>query len=150
LAGLLISESAVAQATLRHLLPLRDAFVALFFVTMGVLVNPRVLISKPSLLLVLVALIVIGKFVIWTGVVWVFRYPLKTALVVALGLTQIGEFSYVLVQVSRDAKLVREDMYNATLAASVITILLNGMILRFMPKLLDGVRSKKVAPAKSS
>lgn len=150
LAGLLISESAVAQATLRHLLPLRDAFVALFFVTMGVLVNPRVLISKPSLLLVLVALIVVGKFVIWTGVVWVFRYPLKTALVVALGLTQIGEFSYVLVQVSRDAKLVREDMYNATLAASVITILLNGMILRFMPKLLDGVRSKKVAPAKSS
>lgn len=150
LAGLLISESAVAQATLRHLLPLRDAFVALFFVTMGVLVNPRVLISKPSLLLVLVALIVIGKFVIWTGVVWVFRYPLKTALVVAVGLTQIGEFSYVLVQVSRDAKLVREDMYNATLAASVITILLNGMILRFMPKLLDGVRSKKVAPAKSS
>jgi K+:H+ antiporter len=148
LAGLLVSESDVAHETLKHLLPVRDAFVALFFVTMGVLVNPQILISKPSLLLVVVALTVLGKFVVWTGVVFLFRYPLRTALMVALGLTQIGEFSYVLVQVARDSQLVGDDMYNATLAASVITILLNGIALRYLPPLLGDERATE-AEAKS-
>jgi CPA2 family monovalent cation:H+ antiporter-2 len=100
---------------------------------MGILVNPRILSSKPSLLLVIVALVVVGKFVVWTLVVKLFRYPATTALMVGLGLTQIGEFSYVLVKVARDAHLVGDDMYNAVLAASVITILINGLLLRFFP-----------------
>jgi monovalent cation:H+ antiporter-2, CPA2 family len=133
LAGLLVSESNAGEQTLERLLPLRDAFVALFFVTMGVLVNPRVLVSNPSLLLSIVAMTVVGKLVIWTLVVRLFRYPWKTALMVGLGLTQIGEFSYVLVQVARDARLVGDDIYNATLAASVVTILLNGLLIRFVP-----------------
>jgi CPA2 family monovalent cation:H+ antiporter-2 len=133
LAGLLVSESEAAHETMQHLLPLRDAFVALFFVTMGILVNPQILISKPSLLLVIVALVVVGKFVVWTLVVKLFRYPATTALMVGLGLTQIGEFSYVLVKVARDAHIVGDDMYNAVLAASVITILINGLLLRFFP-----------------
>jgi monovalent cation:H+ antiporter-2, CPA2 family len=130
LAGLLVCESSDAHKTISHLLPMRDAFVALFFVTMGALVNPRILLSKPSLLLVIVAVTVVGKFVIWALVVWIFRYPVRTALMVGVGLAQIGEFSYVLIQVARDAKLVGDDMYNATLAASVITILLNGLLVR--------------------
>jgi monovalent cation:H+ antiporter-2, CPA2 family len=133
LAGLLVSESEAAHQTMEHLLPLRDAFVALFFVTMGVLVNPRIIVSRPSLLLVIIALVVIGKFVIWAIVVKLFRYPTSAALMVGLGLTQIGEFSYVLVRVARDAHLVGDDMYNAVLAASVITILINGLLLRFAP-----------------
>src|SRR5581483_12008323 len=140
LAGLLVSESDVAHETLKHLLPVRDAFVALFFVTMGVLVNPQILISKPSLLVVIVVFTVLGKFVIWTAVVWLFRYPLRTAWMVGLGLTQIGEFSYVLVQVARHARLVNDDMYNATLAASVITILLNGILLRYLPGFVSNAR----------
>jgi monovalent cation:H+ antiporter-2, CPA2 family len=131
LAGLLVCESSDAHQTMNQLLPVRDAFVALFFVTMGVLVNPRILISNPSLLLIIVAVTIIGKFVIWAVVVLLFRYPLRTAAMVGIGLAQIGEFSYVLVQVAREAKLVGEDMYNATLAASVITILLNGLLVRF-------------------
>jgi monovalent cation:H+ antiporter-2, CPA2 family len=150
LAGLLVSESDVAHETLKHLLPLRDAFVALFFVTMGVLVNPQILISKPSLLLVIVAMTMIGKFVIWALVVWLFRYPLKTALAVGIGLTQIGEFSYVLVQVARDSRIVGDDMYNATLAASVVTILLNGILLRYLPRALDGDPKEKLVVAKAS
>jgi CPA2 family monovalent cation:H+ antiporter-2 len=133
LAGLLVSETETAHETMQHLLPLRDAFVALFFVTMGILVNPRILISHPSLLLVIIGLVVIGKFVIWTLVVKLFRYPTRTALMVGLGLTQIGEFSYVLVRVARDANIVDHDMYNAVLAGSVITILINGLLLRFLP-----------------
>ena len=149
LAGLLVSESDIAHETLKHVLPLRDAFVALFFVTMGVLVNPRILFSKPSLLAVIVALTIVGKLLIWTCVVWLFRYPLRTALMVALGLTQIGEFSYVLVQVARDSGLAGDAMYNATLAASVLTILVNGILLRYAPKLLGTEERVALAPGKS-
>ncbi len=133
LAGLLVSESNAGEQALKHLLPLRDAFVALFFVTMGVLVNPRALISSPFLLLAIVAMTIVGKLVIWNLVVRLFGYPWKMALMVGLGLTQIGEFSYVLVQVARDARLVGDNIYNATLAASVITILLNGLLVRLVP-----------------
>jgi CPA2 family monovalent cation:H+ antiporter-2 len=133
LAGLLVSESPAAHETMQHLLPLRDAFVALFFVTMGILVNPRVLISKPSLLLVIVGLVVVGKFVVWMVVVKLFGYSTPTALKVGIGLTQIGEFSYVLVRVAREAHIVGDDMYNATLAASVVTILVNGLLIRLVP-----------------
>jgi CPA2 family monovalent cation:H+ antiporter-2 len=134
LAGLLVSESNAGHQTLQHLLPLRDAFVALFFVTMGILVNPRILVWKPSLLLVIVALVVVGKSVIWVLVVKLFRYSTRTSLLVGLGLTQIGEFSYVLVRVARDAHIVGDDMYNAVLAASVVTILINGLLLRLADK----------------
>jgi monovalent cation:H+ antiporter-2, CPA2 family len=145
LAGLLVCESSDADKAISQLLPLRDAFVALFFVTMGALVNPRILISRPSLLLMIVAMTVLGKFVIWTLVVWLFRYPFRTAVMVGVGLAQIGEFSYVLVQVARDAKLVGDDLYNATLAASIVTILLNGLLVR----LLDGKSVPAPAPTSS-
>jgi CPA2 family monovalent cation:H+ antiporter-2 len=119
---------------LDKLSPLRDAFVALFFVTIGALVDPRILISKPSLWGAIVIMTMMGKFAIWALIVWLFRYPPRTALLVGLGLTQIGEFSYVLVRVARDAQLVTDDIYHATLAASVITILLNGLMMRALPR----------------
>jgi CPA2 family monovalent cation:H+ antiporter-2 len=134
LAGLVVSEAATTRKMLDKLLPLRDAFVALFFVTVGALVDPRFLFSRPSLLVVILILILAGKFVIWSAVVWLFRYPTKTAILVGLGLTQIGEFSYVLVRVARDSRLVGDDVYNATLAASVITIVVNGLLTKAAPK----------------
>src|SRR5207244_7964082 len=104
LAGLIVNESGTSRKMLDKLLPLRDAFVALFFVTIGALVDPRILISKPSLWGTIAILTMVGKFAVWTVVVWLFRYPPRTALLVGLGLTQIGEFSYVLVRVARDAQ----------------------------------------------
>jgi CPA2 family monovalent cation:H+ antiporter-2 len=84
--------------------------------------------------IVIVLLIVIGKLVIWSLVVRIFRYPWRTALLIGAGLTQIGEFSYVLVRVARDAQIVDGNIYNAVLAASVITIVLNGLIMRSIPR----------------
>ena len=91
LAGLVISQSDYAHETLARLLPVRDTFVALFFVTMGALINPAAVIAHPGLLLVLIALIVVGKLLIWMAVVLAFRYPVWTATLVGVGLTQIGE-----------------------------------------------------------
>jgi CPA2 family monovalent cation:H+ antiporter-2 len=129
LAGLIVSSSEYAHETLAHLLPLRDMFVALFFVTIGALIRPSALIHSTSLIAILVLLVVVGKFIIRAGVVAVFGYPLWTALLVGAGLTQIGEFSFVLVRIARSAGLVGEDVYNATLATSLITILLNAVLV---------------------
>ena len=133
LAGVIISGSDYGDETLARLLPLRDAFVALFFVTIGALIDPRTIISNLSLLFTMIALIVAGKLVIWTTVVRLFGYSLATALLVGIGLTQIGEFSFVLVQVAKAAGHVGSDVYNATLAASLITILLNAALVRYVP-----------------
>jgi CPA2 family monovalent cation:H+ antiporter-2 len=140
LAGLLISNSDYAHETLAQLLPLRHAFVALFFVTIGALIDPRTIFMNLPLLGVMIGLIVAGKFVIWTAVVWLFQYPLPTAIMVGVGLTQIGEFSFVLVQVARSAGHVGDEVYSATLAASLLTILLNAALMRYVPQWVGAIR----------
>jgi CPA2 family monovalent cation:H+ antiporter-2 len=140
-AGLVLSGSDYAREALGNLLPLRDAFVALFFVTVGMLIDLRTLLSNLPLLATLIVMIVIGKALIWTFVVRLFGYGLWTAMGVALGLTQIGEFSFILVQVARGADLVGSDVYNATLAASLVSILINALIWRFGMPLVDKGRA---------
>jgi len=140
LAGLLISESDYAHELLARVLGLRDVFVALFFVTVGALIDPGTVVHNFSLLAVMVALVVVGKLVTWTLVVWAFRHPLPTALLVGVGLTQIGEFSFILVQVARKADLVGDDVYNATLAAALITILINAALVRYAPGWIGAAR----------
>ncbi|NOU09243.1 MAG: hypothetical protein HOO98_04385 [Nitrospira sp.] len=133
LAGLIISASNYGHETLARLLSLRDAFVALFFVTIGILIDPRVIVDNLSLLATMIGLIVAGKLLIWTTVVRLFGYPWMTAFLVGIGLTQIGEFSFVLVQVAKTAGHVGSEVYNATLAASLITILMNAALVRYVP-----------------
>jgi monovalent cation:H+ antiporter-2, CPA2 family len=130
LAGLSISGSEDLHNAHKQLVPLRDAFVALFFVSLGTLIDPRVLSHSLPLLGVMLLLIVVGKFVVWTIVVRLFRYPLWTAIAVASGLTQIGELSFVLAQVAWSSGMVAEDVFTATLAASLISILINVFIMR--------------------
>ena len=153
LGGLLIGNSDYSHEALARLLPLRDVFVALFFVTVGALVDPRNVLDNLPLLGVMLGLIVVGKLLIWTGVVAAFGYPASTALLVGAGLTQIGEFSYILVQVARDSGHVDGDVYNATLAASLLSILINAPLVRNAPRwltalgLLERGRTASRAPA---
>ena len=146
LAGLLISQSDYAHEALARLLPLRDAFVALFFVTMGAVINPAAIVAHPELLGILVALIIVGKFAIWTGVVWLFRHRWWTAVLVGTGLTQIGEFSFILVQVARRAGHVGDEVYQATLAASLLTILANAALIRTVPRWLGPAHVERAVP----
>ena len=133
-AGLMVSASNFAHQALDRMLPLRDAFVALFFVTVGTLIDPRALIRRPGLLLAVLLLVIVGKFAVWTGVVRLFGYTLRTAALVGTGLTQIGEFSFILVQVAHASALVGDDFYHATLAASLVSILVNATLVRCMPR----------------
>ncbi|HEY7651607.1 MAG TPA: cation:proton antiporter [Methylomirabilota bacterium] len=140
LAGLIINGSDYAHETLARLLSLRDVFVALFFVTMGALIDPAILVANVPLLATMVAMVIVGKLVLWTLVVWLFRQSFWTALLVGVGLTQIGEFSFILVQVARTAGHVGAEVYNATLAASLVTILINAALVRAAPAWLARLR----------
>jgi CPA2 family monovalent cation:H+ antiporter-2 len=130
LAGLSISGSEDLHHAHAQLVPLRDAFVALFFVSLGTLIQPRILLHSIGLLGEMLALILLGKFAIWTLVVRLFGYPAKIAIATAAGLTQIGELSFVVVQVAHAAGLVDEKVFTATLAASLLSILANVFIVR--------------------
>ena len=130
LAGVSISALPDLHDAHTQLVPLRDTFVALFFVSLGTLINPKVLAESLPLLGILILLIVIGKFVVWTLIVRLFRYPLRTSVAVGSGLTQIGELSFVVVQVAKSKGLVGENVFSTVIAASLISILLNVFIVR--------------------
>ena len=130
LAGLSISSLPDLHDAHTQLVPLRDAFVALFFVSLGTLIEPKILLHSLPLLGLMLLLIVAGKFLVWTMVVWLFRYPIKVAIAVAAGLTQIGELSFVVVQVARSSGIVAENVFSTVIAASLISILLNVLIVR--------------------
>jgi monovalent cation:H+ antiporter-2, CPA2 family len=132
LAGLFLGSSAFANKLAHQTQSLRDTFVALFFATIGMLIDPHSWISSWASILLLVVLVLVGKFAIWFGVVKLFRYPNATALRVGIGLTQIGEFSFILAQVSLHSGLINTEIYNATLAASLITILANASLFKLL------------------
>jgi CPA2 family monovalent cation:H+ antiporter-2 len=131
----------IARA-LDQLMPLRDAFVAVFFVTVGIFIDPRVVLTHTGLLLSILGLVVVGKFVIWTGVVKLFGYSLRTSVLVGTGLTQIGEFSFILVQVAHASALIGDPFYYAVLAASLMSILLNATLVRVVPKCLGPLEAR--------
>ncbi|HEV8583533.1 MAG TPA: cation:proton antiporter [Methylomirabilota bacterium] len=137
LAGLIISTSDYAHETIARLLPLRDVFVAMFFVTVGMLVDPFSVAAKLPLLAAVILLVVVGKAVVRLVIVRLFGHPWSTAARVGLGLAQIGEFSFVLVQVARTSGLVGDDVYNVTLAASLLSILFNALLVQYVPDRLD-------------
>jgi K+:H+ antiporter len=152
LAGLTISTSDYAHETLARLLPLRDVFVALFFVTVGMLVDPFSVAANLPLLGAMLVLTVVGKGVGRTVLLRVSGYPLSTAARAGVGLAQIGEFSFVLVQVARRAGVVGDDVYNATLATALISILLNALLVRSVAKWIDAFtlgRVRRAVPAPS-
>jgi CPA2 family monovalent cation:H+ antiporter-2 len=130
LAGLSISGLEDLHDAHTQLVPLRDAFVALFFVSIGTLIDPKVLFHNLPLLGLMLLLIVVGKFLVWTAVVRVFRYSFGAAIGVAAGLAQIGELSFVVVQVARSVGMVPESLFSAVIAASLISILFNVFIVR--------------------
>ena len=136
-AGLMISEVEYADQTLTYVEPLRDIFATLFFAAIGMLIDPFFLWQNLELILGLVLLVFVGKFAIVTPLVKVFRYPLKTALMVGLGLAQIGEFSFVLASEGLSMGLVSRRVYLLILGTTAVTLVLTPFVLRLVPKVLE-------------
>jgi CPA2 family monovalent cation:H+ antiporter-2 len=140
-AGLMISEVEYADETLTIVEPLRDIFASLFFAAIGMLIDPVFLWQNLELILGLVALVFVGKFLIITPLVMLFRYPLKTALITGLGLAQIGEFSFVLASEGQTLGLVSRQIYLLILGTTAVTLILTPFILRLVPFLFDFAES---------
>jgi CPA2 family monovalent cation:H+ antiporter-2 len=143
LAGLLINQSDFAHEAMARMLPLRDMFGAFFFVTIGALLDPRRLLDNVPLLVTMVGLVVVGKLVIRAGIVRLFGETSWTALLTGVGLAQIGEFSFVLVQAARREGFIGEDIYQATLATSLITILLNATLVQLVSRYVGSLQAAR-------
>ncbi len=140
-AGLMISEVEYADQTLTYVEPLRDIFASLFFAAIGMLIDPVFLLKNLELILGLVTLVFIGKFLIITPLVKIFRYPLKTAIIAGLGLAQIGEFSFVLASEGQQLGLVSRQVYLLILGTTAVTLVLTPFVLRLVPILFDWAES---------
>jgi CPA2 family monovalent cation:H+ antiporter-2 len=137
LAGMVVGQSPVSQQAAADALPLRDAFAVLFFTAVGMLFDPRFLREHPFLMLAGLAIVMIGKPLAALVIVAVIGYPARTALVVALGLAQIGEFSFIISQLARDPKinLLNETAHNLLVACAIVSITLNPILFKQLPRI---------------
>ena len=129
-AGMVLRESELSYRAAEESLPLRDAFSVLFFVAVGMLFNPHVLIEEPLRVFSVVVVIVLGKSVAAFALVLLFRYPLNTALTVSASLAQIGEFSFILAGLGVTLGLMPVEGQNLLLAGAIISIAVNPLIFR--------------------
>ncbi len=127
-AGMVLRESEFSHRAAQESLPLRDAFAVLFFVSVGMLFDPQVLVDRPLQVLAVIAVIVIGKSLAAFGIVLLFGYPLNTALTVSASLAQIGEFSFILAALGVSLKLMPPEGQSLIVAGALISIALNPLV----------------------
>ena len=130
LAGAVVSESPLSHRIASDLLPFREAFSILFFVSIGMLLDPHYLLDNIKPVLILTCLVVFGKFLVAGAWVLPFPRPARTALVVAAGSSQIGEFSFILGQTGLNIGLLDKNQYSLILAAALLSIVVNPLMLR--------------------
>ena len=152
LAGTVVGQSGVSGQAASDAMPMRDAFAVLFFVSVGMLFNPAMFITNPLLLLAILAIILIGKPLAAIVIVMFLGHPVRTGLVVALGLAQIGEFSFMLAYVwknqmdkyfpGQDQQQWAHDIYNMVVAAAMITLSMNPTLFRQVDRCERWLHSK--------
>ena len=160
-AGVVISESDLSHRVASDALPLQDAFAVLFFVSVGMLLDPAVLVQRPLQVLLVLLIIVVGKAVAAFGIVLAFRHPVRTALTISASLAQIGEFSFILVALGISLHLLPVEARNLVLAGAILSITLNPLTfstiepwarwLNARPRLRDALeRPQTAVPAGST
>ncbi len=127
-AGMVMRESEFSHRAAQESLPLRDAFSVLFFVSVGMLFDPEVLLMAPLHVLGVVGIIVVGKTIAAIAIVLLLRYPLRTALLVGASLAQIGEFSFILAGLGRTLNLISDEAMSLVLCGALISIALNPLL----------------------
>ncbi|NWK94136.1 Kef family K(+) transporter [Sphingobium lactosutens] len=127
-AGMILGETPLSRRATEETLPLRDAFAVLFFVSVGMLFNPSIVIEHPLPLLATILIIVIGKSIAAWGIVRAFGYPNVTALTIAASLAQIGEFSFILASLGAGLGVLPPDARDLILAGAMASIFLNPII----------------------
>ncbi|HEF4737596.1 cation:proton antiporter [Burkholderia multivorans] len=141
-AGMMMRESEFSRRAADETLPLRDAFSVLFFISVGMLFDPKVLLNEPLHVVEVAAIVLIGKTLAAVALVVAFRYPLNTALIVGAGLAQIGEFSFILAGLGRSLGLLSAEGQNLILAVALISIALNSVAFAAIDPALAWIRKR--------
>lgn len=134
-AGVVLRESELSNRAAKESLPLQDAFSVLFFVSVGMLLDPRVLVENPGAVLAVVGIIVLGKSLAAIALVLLMRYPLNSALTIAASLAQIGEFSFILAGLGLSLGLIPKLGFSLIIAGAFISIALNPFVFRLVEPL---------------
>lgn len=142
IAGVILSDTEFSHQVAADIVPLKDAFNSLFFVSIGLLLDYQLIAMYPFQMLGLTLGIIIIKFVIIFIITRLLKYPSRVAFLTGLSLAQIGEFSFVLLQSGMQMKIIDAAFYNAFLSSSIFTMLLTPLLLQAAPKLAFGLRDK--------
>src|SRR5262245_29706528 len=135
LAGLVVGRSDYSLRAASEALPFRDAFAVLFFVAVGMLLDPKFLITSPGLIAATLAVVLLGKPLVALVIVRLLKYPFRVALSVAIALAQIGEFSFILGDLGRDFGILSSEAANTLVAVSIISIMVNPLLYRIVAPL---------------
>jgi len=142
-AGTIFKETEYSKRAELDSLPLRDLFSVLFFVSIGMLFNPLIIILYPYKVLIIAIIVVIVKLFATTAFCVLFKYPFKTALVIGCGLAQIGEFSFILASMGLQFKLISKNAYNLILVGAFISIALNPTLFKLSRPFLEWYENKR-------
>ena len=142
-AGVIVSESDFSHEAATNALPLQDAFAVLFFVSVGMLFDPRILVQEPFEVLVVVLIVLIGKSVAAAAIVLGFRYPLHTALIISASLAQIGEFSFILAALAVSLGLLPTEAQSLIVAGALLSITLNPFVFRAVDPLWRWISKRR-------
>lgn len=141
-AGMVLRDSEFSHRAAEESLPLREAFAVLFFVSVGMLFDPAILVEQPLQVLAVVGIIVIGKSIAAAALVLAFRYPLNTALTVSASLAQIGEFSFILAGLGKSLGLLPAEGQSLILAGALISMTLNPLVFAAVEPFQVWIRSR--------
>ena len=133
LAGMMVALSPVSHQAAADALPLRDAFAVLFFVSVGMLFDPAFLLREPLMMLAVMVVILVVKPLVALALVVGLGHSVRTALVVAIGLAQVGEFSFILSDSARKFGLMPDDGHNLLVGGAILSITLNPLLFRSIP-----------------
>jgi CPA2 family monovalent cation:H+ antiporter-2 len=143
-AGVVLSESELSHKAATSSLPLQDAFAVLFFLSVGMLFDPSIVVRAPLLMAGILAMIFVGKALIATAIVLLLRFPLGTAVVVAASLGRIGEFSFILAGLGMAYGLMTQEGMNLVLAGAIISITASPLVFAAADRLLAWLASRKL------
>jgi CPA2 family monovalent cation:H+ antiporter-2 len=141
-AGLVLRESEFSHRAAEDSLPFRDAFAVLFFVSVGMLFDPRVLVDRPLQVLAVTAIIVLGKSLAAAGLVLLLRYPLSTALTVSVSLAQIGEFSFILAALGTSLGVLPPEAQSLIVAGALISIAVNPLLFSLVEPMRTAILAR--------
>jgi CPA2 family monovalent cation:H+ antiporter-2 len=142
LAGMVVAQSPVSHQAAADALPMRDAFAVLFFVSVGMLFDPGFVLEQPGMVACGLGIVLIAKPLAALVIVMAIGYPVRTALTVAIGLGQIGEFSFIVAQVAREHGVMPEEGQHVLVGAAMVSITLNPLLFRLIDPIEEWLQAR--------